>query len=476
VTLRLFNTYTGRLEELCPLEPGRVQMYHCGPTVYDHLHVGNYRSFLFADLLRRAVEFAGLEVLQVMNITDVGHLREEATDSGEDKIEAAARREKTDPWAIAAKYTEEFFKTLKILGAQPAHVYPRATAHIPEMLDNIRRLLERGHAYVVGGNVYYEVSTFPAYGKLSGNMPGQLQAGKRVEINPEKRHPADFALWKQDPQHLMKWESPWGTGFPGWHIECSSMSMKYLGESFDLHTGGEDNIFPHHECEIAQAEGATGKPFVKTWMHARHLLLKGKMSKSAGETITVESLLARGFDAATIRYGLIAVHYRQPFPFSVEGLEAAKAAVQRLVDFRRRLRDAAGAAGGGELVDSARRIVENAERSFREALEEDLNVSGALGKVFEFVTEAHRHLDGGADPAAARRFLEALAGFDRVLGVLALVPEESADAAVEALIARRNAARGARDWAEADRLRRELEAQGIVLEDTKDGTKWKRAR
>ena len=473
MTLRFTNTYTRRLEEFVPLQPGRVHMYHCGPTVYDHLHIGNFRSFLFSDLLRRVLEYNGFAVRQVMNITDVGHLRNEETETGEDRMEIAARREKLDPYAIAEKYTDEFMRTLRTLNVRMAHEYPRATRHTKEMLAQIQTLIEKGHAYEVNGNVYFEVKSFSDYGKLSGNSIEQLEAGKRIEINPEKRHPADFALWKQDPKHAMQFDSPWGKGFPGWHIECSAMGMKYLGETFDIHTGGEDNIFPHHECEIAQAVCATGKPFVRTWLHVRHLLLKGKMSKSKGGTVTVDELIGEGYDAATIRYVLTSVHYRQQYPFTREGLDAARAAVQRLVDFRRRLRDAAGE---GELVDSARELVENADRAFRVALDDDLNISGALGRIFEFVTEANRYLDQKREPAAAARFLSALEGWDEVLGVLALVREEAPDAEIQALIDRRTEARSRKDFEEADRIRRELESRGIILEDSKEGTKWKRAR
>ncbi len=346
--MKVFNTYTRRKEEFEPIEPGKVRMYNCGPTVYNFAHIGNARAFVFADVLRRTLEYFGCPVTQIMNITDVGHMTSDA-DAGEDKMAKAAREQKKDPWQIAEFYTKAFLEDIRTLNIQPAFKYPRATEHIPEMIALIERLIGNGHAYVVNGNVYYDISTFPRYGRLSGNTIEQLEAGARIEVNPEKRHPADFALWKQDPKHIMQWDSPWGRGFPGWHIECSAMSVKYLGEQFDIHTGAEDNIFPHHESEIAQSEGATGKvPWVKYWMHARFLLVNGqKMSKSLGNFFTLRDLLEKGCDPMAVRYVLMSTHYRQPLNFTLESVEAAKDSIRRLKDFRIRLKEA------GAKADSA---------------------------------------------------------------------------------------------------------------------------
>ena len=269
--LKLYNSFTRQVETFEPIEAGKVRMYHCGPTVYQRPHIGNYRSFLFADLLRRLFDSMGHDVTQIMNITDVGHLVDDA-DDGEDKMLKQARKEKLDPWQIVENVCKDFFADLNALGVRPAHEYPRATDHIPEMVEMVKVLIDKGHAYRVGDNVYFDVHSFPAYGKLSGNRIDELEAGARLEVNDEKKHPADFALWKSDPAHLMKWDTEFGEhGFPGWHIECSAMSMKYLGQSFDIHTGGEDNVFPHHECEIAQSECANDVQFVKHWMHTKFL-------------------------------------------------------------------------------------------------------------------------------------------------------------------------------------------------------------
>ncbi|MHC4374133.1 MAG: cysteine--tRNA ligase, partial [Planctomycetota bacterium] len=278
--IRFYNTYSKQIEPFEPVEPGNVKLYSCGPTVYSHPHIGNFRSFLMADLLKRFLEFRGYAVNHIMNITDVGHLLDDA-DEGADKLEEAARKEKKDPLEIAQFYIDSFNTASEMLNIKPADNYPRATEHIDEMIQMVQSLIDKGHAYVVGHNVYYDVTTFKDYGKLSGNTLDDLNAGARIEVNSEKKNPQDFALWKHDPKHIQQWDSPWGCGFPGWHIECSAMSVKYLGEQFDFHTGGEDNIFPHHECEIAQSEGASGKKWVKYWMHGRFLMFDGeKMSKS----------------------------------------------------------------------------------------------------------------------------------------------------------------------------------------------------
>ncbi|MGH7151987.1 MAG: cysteine--tRNA ligase, partial [Planctomycetota bacterium] len=321
--LRLFNTLGRRLEEFVPLRSGEVRMYNCGPTVYQPPSIGNYRTFLFADLLRRTLEARGYRVLQVMNLTDVGHLTLEAEEGGEDKVQKAARERGVDPWTITAEIAALFFQDLGTLGVRPALHYPKATDHIPEMLEIVEGLLAKRHAYAVGENVYFDVTSFPGYGRLSGNRLEDLEAGARLERNPEKRHPADFALWKSDPAHVMKWPSRFGpNGFPGWHVECSAMSRKYLGDTLDIHTGGEDNIFPHHEGEIAQSVGFTGKPFVRHWLHTKFLLVDGgKMSKSLGNVILPEDVLARGHTGRQLRFALSRVHYRQPLNFTWDGMK-----------------------------------------------------------------------------------------------------------------------------------------------------------
>jgi cysteinyl-tRNA synthetase len=465
--LVLHNTLTRKKEPFLSAVPGKVRMYNCGPTVYSAAHIGNFRSFLFADVLRRWLELSGLQVAQVMNITDVGHLRDDA-EAGEDKLDAAARKEKLDPLAIADKYAALFLQDLDKLGIQRAHHFPRATQYIPQMIAIIEKLIAGGHAYVVGDEVYYSVASFPDYGKLSGNTGEDLVAGARVEVREAKRDPRDFALWKSDPHHLMQWDSPWGRGFPGWHIECSAMSRALLGPgTLDIHTGGEDNIFPHHECEIAQSEGAFAEPFVRFWMHARFLQVDGgKMSKSLGNLYTVGQLEELGHAPVAVRFALIRGHYRQVLNFTLDGLKQAAADVRRLRLFAAELQDASAGAQPGPAPEWLR----DAVAKFDAGLDDDLNVSAALDGLFSLLNEAHRLHLRGADAATA---LAALQRMDRVLGLLERLPP-SVDAEVEALIAQRNAARAARDWKTSDAIRDRLAGMGIELLDGKEGVKWRR--
>ncbi len=473
--LRLYNSLHRKLEPLTPIQPGRVSMYHCGPTVYSSPHIGNFRSFLLADLLRRFLEDRGVRVHQVMNITDVGHMTDDDEDRGEDKLEAAARRTKRDPWQIARGYEEEFRTCLAELGFRMPHELPRATDHIAEMGAIIERLLQRGFAYQVNGNVYFEIAKFPAYGRLSNKDLDELGGEHaRLGANPDKRDPRDFALWKVDEKHLMQWDAPFSggvRGFPGWHIECSAMAMKYLGESFDLHTGGEDNLFPHHECEIAQSEAATGVPFVGMWLHVKHLLVDGeKMSKSKGNFLTVQDVLQRGFSGAELRYALLRVQYRQSLNFTFAGLEESRRAIARVRQARARL--VAQRAGGAEAGDDLRAPVERADAAFTAALEDDLNSSEALAAVFGLVSAVNK-----AAPSAvgAERALVAFARFEDVLGCFG--PEPAAPAATEVpaalleLLEQRQAARAAKDWAEADRLRDALAEHGYRVVDGPDGAR-----
>jgi cysteinyl-tRNA synthetase len=473
--IRFANSLTRTVEEFAPLEPGKVRMYNCGPTVYSHVHIGNFRSFLFADLLRRFLEFRGLQVTQVMNITDVGHLTQDDIEQGEDKMQVAAQRERKTPWEIAEFYMNEFFEYVDLLNLRRAHQYPRATEHIPEMLGLIRRLVDAGLAYAVNGNVYFEVSRFPSYGRLSGNTIDRLRAGARIEVREEKRHPADFALWKRDPAHLMQWESPWGRGFPGWHIECSAMSMKYLGETFDIHTGGEDNIFPHHESEIAQSEAATGKPFVRTWMHARFLQVDGKkMSKSLGNFLTLRDLREKGVDPMALRYELMSTHYRMQQNFTFESLEASAKAVERLRVCKGRLAERLRAGAPFSTIGS--RVSKPAAemlRRFGEALDEDLNMSPALAAVHDFVRTVNGFMDSLV-PVEAEAALQALAKADSVLGVLERERERrELDDESAGMVRAREEARARREFETADRIRSDLRKRGVILEDTREGTRWR---
>jgi len=471
--MRLWNSLGNRLETFEPLVPGEVRMYNCGPTVYSRPHIGNYRAYVSADLLRRAFEHHGYRVTQVVNITDVGHLTEDdvADAAGEDKLQAAAERLRVDPWRIAREVEAQFHEDLSVLRCLPAHHYPRATEHIPEMIAIIERLLAKGHAYVADGNVYFSVGSFPGYGKLSGNTVDRLEAGAggRVGAREEKRSPHDFALWKRDPKHLMQWDSPWGRGFPGWHIECSAMSMKYLGASFDVHTGGPDNKFPHHECEIAQSECANGVPFVRYWLHPGWLEISGeKMSKSKGELFTIPELLAMGFSGADIRFLLVRQHYRAPLPFTLDLLKEARSTRARFDNFLHH--ELAGRPTGGGVREELEEGLRRARAEFRAAIGEDLNTAAALAAVHEMMRLVNRLQPSREEAQAAA---DAMREFDRVLAILGPAPAEG-DAEIDRLIAERIAARKSRDFRRADAIRDELAARGIELLDTAQGTRWRR--
>jgi cysteinyl-tRNA synthetase len=467
VPLELYNTFTRQKEPFETLEEGVVRMYNCGPTVYGRPHIGNLRTFLFADLLRRWLEYRGYDVHQVMNITDVGHLVDDA-DEGEDKLAVQARREELDPWAIASRYAAEFEADRQALGFREAMAYPRATEYIPEMLEMVEGLVESGHGYVVGGDVYFDVESFPNYGELSGNRLEDLEAGARIEVRTEKRNPADFALWKSDEHHLMKWPSPYGPhGFPGWHIECSAMARKLLGDQIDIHTGGEDNIFPHHECEIAQSESFTEKRFARFWMHAKFLQVDGgKMSKSLGNVYVLDDIVARGFEPRHLRFALLRGHYRQPLNFTWKVMEEARAFLEHL---DRLAQDLARLADSPK--DSGVELVLAARAQLEAAMDDDLAVPRALAAIASLRPSVQAGQLSGAGAAAGLRLLE---DFDAVFGVVRF-ETAGLEASVEDRIAAREAARAAKDWAESDRIRDELLAEGITLEDGPDGTIWRRA-
>ncbi len=473
MTLHLYNTLSRQKERFAPLNPPHVLMYNCGPTVYSEAHIGNFRAFLFADLLRRWIEDSGHTVTQVMNITDVGHMREEdEEDAGEDRMEIAARRENLDPWKIAEKYTDLFFRDLDALGIRRAHHYPRATEHIAQMIAMIEKLLQEGHAYEVGGQVYFSVESFPDYGRLSGNTPEDLLAGARVEVGEDKADPRDFFLWKKDPAHVMQWDSPWGRGFPGWHIECSAMSAEHLDKSIDIHTGGEDNIFPHHECEIAQSESSNdGTPFVKYWLHTRFLQVEGgKMSKTLGNLYTVNELEQKGYSPLAVRLLLLRGHYRQLLNFTFDGLDEAAATVDRLQHFAA---DVSEIAGDTPSPEQGPDWAEAAWNKFVEGMDDDLNVSVALDGLFTLVRESNRH-DLSSEEAA--RVTAILRHMDRILGILQETPDVQLEEDIQALLDEREAARGAQNWERADAIREELASKGIEVLDGKGGGRWRRMR
>jgi cysteinyl-tRNA synthetase len=462
--IELFNTLTRQKEYFLPITPGKVDMYTCGPTVYDYAHIGNFRAFVFEDLLKRWLEHRGFQVTHVMNLTDV----DDKTIKGSQKQQKPLR-EYTDSYAKA------FFEDIKALNIRPATVYPRATDHIPEMVTLIKALLQKGIAYRgEDGSIYFAISKFPDYGKLSHIKVAELKAGARVSQDEYAKEEAqDFALWKAyaPEDGDVYWETELGKGRPGWHIECSAMSMKYLGETFDIHCGGVDNMFPHHENEIAQSEAATGKPFVHYWMHNEHLLVEGKkMAKRLGNFYTLRDLLARGLDPLAIRYLLLSTHYRQQFNFTFEALDAAKKAIERLANLHRRLQDANGKGNSEELG----RLVKTVQTCFGGAMDDDLNVSVALASLFDFVRDINNLLDENAlSKDEAAKVSSLIADFDQVLGVIPKPKEEVLPAEAQDLIKKREEARKAKDWKTADAARARLKAMGIVIEDTAKGVRWK---
>ncbi len=456
--MKFYNTLTRRKDDFVPLAPPRVGMYTCGPTVYNYAHIGNLRAFTFEDLLRRYLEYKGYQVTHVMNITDV-----------EDKIIRTVRETGKTLREVTDFYTAEFFRDLDTLNIRRAHITPRATETIPDIIQLIETLIARKHAYVADdGSVYYSIQSFPEYGKLSHRRLDEQMAGARVKQDEyAKEQMADFALWKawNPDDGPVKWPSPWGEGRPGWHIECSVMSMKHLGESFDIHCGGEDLVFPHHEDEIAQSEAATGKPFVKYWLHNAHLLVEGKkMSKSLGNFFTLRDLLAKGWTGREIRYALISAHYRDPLNFTFDGLQAARSALQRMDEFLLKLQELAGARS------VATATADSLRAAFESALDDDLNISGALGALFEFIRETNKR-DIIADEAAG--ILAVWRRLDEVLG-FGIPTKSEVPTEIQALVEERQAARKAKNFKRADEIRDQLAAQGWVIEDTPQGPRAKR--
>ena len=444
--------------------PGKVKIYTCGPTVYDYAHIGNFRAFLFEDLLKRWLIQRGFKVTHVMNLTDI----DDKTIKGSQK-QGIPLRQFTD------FYVKAFFEDIKALNIQPADVYPKATDHIPEMIQLIKTLMAKGIAYKgEDGSIYFSVCKFPEYGQLSHIKVDELKAGARVSQDEYAKEEAqDFALWKAwtTEDGDVFWETELGKGRPGWHIECSAMSTKYLGETFDIHCGGVDNMFPHHENEIAQSEGATGKKFVNYWMHNEHLQVEGKkMSKRFGNFYTLRDLLAKGYDPIAIRYLLMSTHYRQQFNFTFEGLEAAKAAVERLRNFIRRLHEVEGTTNTGKVAT----LMAKLEACFGGSMDDDLNIGIALSSLFDFVREINSMLDANIvskDEAAEVGGL--MMRLDEVLGVIGKVEvEEALPSDIDALVQKREEARKAKNWKEADAIRAQLKAMGIVLEDTAQGVRW----
>jgi len=471
MSLHIYNTLTRQKEEFQPLQPGRVHMYVCGPTVYDYPHIGHAKSYISFDVVVRYFRWLGYRVRYVQNITDVGHM----LDSGEDRILKGAAREQIEPMELVEKYTAAYFKAMDQLNVLRPDISPRASGHIPEQIELVEKLLQNGYAYEVNGSVYFDVSKYSEYGKLSGRKVEEQMAGARLDIIEEKRHPADFALWKKAAEnHLMQWNSPWGRGFPGWHIECSAMSAKYLGETFDIHGGGMENQFPHHECEIAQSEAASRKPFVRYWMHNNMVLVDGvKMSKSLGNFTTIAEALKK-FSGEQIRFFILQSHYRSPVDFSDAAIAAAAQGLERLrntrVELQKRL---AGKAGAG--AASGQEMAERHVQLFRQEMDDDFNTPAAIGRLFDFSRDLNRALAEGAPlGAAAATAFEELYVNVLGLGTEAGRPGLEADPFIDLLVSLRDELRQKKEWAMADRLRDGLAGLGVQIKDGKQGATWTR--
>ncbi len=478
--LALTNSLSREKEPFHSVTPGRVGIYMCGPTVYSEPHLGHARGPIVFDVLRRWLEHEGYEVRLVVNVTDVGHLTDDA-DDGEDKLARRAKLERIEPMEVAEKYFWSYFDAMARLNVRRPSIVPRASGHIIEQIGLTRALLDGGFAYEKGGNVYFDVSAFPDYGRLSGRDPDDLIEGTRVEVRSDKDDPRDFALWKKaEPDHLMRWPSPWGDGFPGWHLECSVMSTKYLGDEFDIHGGGLDLLFPHHECEIAQAEAA-GKPFARTWLHWNMITLEGeKMAKSKNHFVTLADLLGR-VDPMAVRFHTLRSHYRSVSDFSEEGLAASGQGLKRLREaYRLAAGDDAGAgAPAGERAAQDGAFAE-LHAHFADAMNDDLNTPQAIAVLFDAAREVNRAVEGGAGAAyraaASAFFAQTLGG---VLGIPldepALAGEGALAGLVELVLDERRAARARRDFGAADALRDRLAELGVAVEDTPEGSRWKLA-
>ena len=480
MSLKIYNSLSRKKETFVPLKPGRVHIYVCGPTVYSHSHIGHAKSYVNFDVIIRYFRYLGYRVKYVQNITDVGHLVGDA-DEGEDKIQKKAREEAIDPMQIAQFYTWSYFDDMDALGVLRPDISPHATGHVIEQIELIKTLIEKGYAYESNGSVYFDVLKFPDYGKLSGRKIEELEAGARIDVKAEKHHHADFALWKKaDPTHLMQWPSPWSVGYPGWHVECSTMSMKYLGETFDIHGGGLDNIFPHHECEIAQSEAATGKPFARYWMHNNTLSMNGeKMSKSLGNVLNIKDALKQ-YSPHTLRFFLLSSHYRSRLDFSDAAVKGAEQGLSRLINTVKNLQKALNTASEDETVappfspDEFRQNIED-------AMNDDFNAPKGIAVLFDLSKALNQYLADTPQPAKA--FLEAVYKIYHDFGieVLGIIPKDFSREGttdysdlikklIKVSLKVRNDLRKNKNWALADLVRDELKNSGVIIKDKPDGS------
>jgi cysteinyl-tRNA synthetase len=490
--LTLYNTLTRKKEEFKPLREGQVGMYVCGPTVYGHSHIGHAKSYVSFDVILRYLRYLGYKVNYIQNITDVGHLTDDA-DEGEDKIQKKSTADKVHPMKIVEDYMRSYFEDMDALGIVRPDISPRATGHIIEQIEMVKVLLSKGIAYEVNGSVYFDVSKDPQYGKLSGRNQEEAESGTRVNVKSEKRHPNDFALWKRaEAGHIMQWQSPWGMGFPGWHIECSAMSMKYLGETFDIHGGGMENQFPHHECEIAQSECSTGKPFVRYWLHNNLVTVGGqKMGKSLGNVVLLKDAFKK-YPPVVVRFFILQSHYRSTLDFTEEALEGAAKGLEKLLNTLRNIiaksapADAKAAKQVGaipRLTGGQDELLEQFRKDFLASMDDDFNTPQAIAVLFDLSREVNSRIASGrAEQAYLQRSVQLL----NELGgtVLGIIPENGAmgsagDGALEnelvqLIIGLRAEARAQKLWGISDKIRDGLAKAGIVLEDSKDGTTWRR--
>jgi cysteinyl-tRNA synthetase len=482
--LTIYNTLTRKKEEFVPIVPGEAGIYVCGPTVYGHSHVGHAKSYVSFDIIVRYLRFLGLRVRYVQNITDVGHLTDDA-DEGEDKIEKQSRKDRVHPMQVAEEYTRSYFRDMDALNVLRADISPRASGHIVEQISMVKGLIDRGYAYEVNGSVYFDVSKDPDYGKLSNRIAAEAEAGTRVSVKSEKRHPSDFALWKKaEPGHIMQWPSPWGVGFPGWHVECSAMSMKYLGGTFDIHGGGMDNMFPHHECEIAQSECLTGKPFVRYWIHNNLVTVGGqKMGKSLGNVILLKDAFVKR-PPLVMRFFILQSHYRGTLDFTEEAMDAAAKGHEKILNTMRNLETALGAApASGQMVKPK---ADGPSAPYRarllEAMDDDFNTPQAIAVLFDAAREVNTLLAADAKNVPALRDFSAFFGetADCLLGIVPAAGPAAAGSPVEPqlldlLVELRADVRKEKLWGLSDKIRDALQKLGVTLEDKKGGTNWRRS-